>query len=306
MAASLLILGGTGFLGRAVLDQLERAHGSPSKHWLAISRSRGELPSDVPFEAWDGSEPQSVTELLRRFAPEQILNCCALARVDQCESDPQRARRMNHELPKELGDACSKRGIRLVHVSTDLVFGCEPPSTGGFREADPAGPVHEYGLSKMHGEAALFASHPQACVARLPLLGGDSRRRGLGATDSLLRALDLGSKPKLFEDEFRTPLDVDCAARALLELLSGEWTGLIHLAGPSRVSRYELGVELLQALGRRADFPQLEPCKRADLGLEAQRPGDVSLNASLAQSRLQTELLSPWDALRLRSKPGPA
>lgn len=306
MAASLLILGGTGFLGRAVLDQLESAPGRNRKQWLALSRSRGELPSDLPFEAWDGNEPQSVSELLRRFAPEQILNCCALPRVDQCEADPQRARRMNCELPGELGQACSKHGIRLLHVSTDLVFGLEPPPPGGFREADPPSPVHEYGRSKMRGEAALLASHPQACVARLPLLGGDSRGRGLGATDSLLRAVERGARPRLFEDEFRTPLDVDAAAVALLEILGGERSGLIHLAGPERVSRYELGAQLLRALGRRSDLSQLEPCKRADAGLEALRPADVSLDASVAQSQLQTELLSPWDAISRRSKPGPA
>ena len=179
-----------------------------------------------------------------------------------------------------------------MYVSTDLVFGVEAAPAGGFTEAAEPAPLEAYGRSKAAGEVAVGAANPAALVARLPLLCGDSFGRGLGAGDSLVAALERGDDPMLFTDEFRTPLDAAEGARLLVELAERGPTGPLHVGGPERLSRAELGTRLLA--GR--SLPTPRQGTRADLGLAATRAVDTSL----ASGRLRA-----WCAALGIAPPGP-
>jgi dTDP-4-dehydrorhamnose reductase len=223
------------------------------------------------------------------------VNAAALARVDQCEREPALAERLNAELPAELARRTRGAGLRLVHVSTDLVFGATAPRVGGFREDDPPAPVHVYGRTKAAGEARVRAENPAALVVRLPLLHGDSAGRGLGASDQLLAALARGERPALFSDEWRAPLAVADAAEALLELAARTCAGILHVAGPARLTRLELGLAVLRAHG--LDATRVRAATRAELGLAATRPADVALDAARARGLLATPLRAVSAAL---------
>ena len=296
---SVLVLGGSGFLGPHLVVAARRAG------WrvLAAARSPGaaaRLDGAAPDEwrAWDGEEAGSLARLLESARPDALVSAAALARVEACEREPARAAALNTALPEEAARLCRARGLRLVHVSTDLVFGARPPVAERFSEGDPPAPVHAYGRSKAEGEARVLAAYPQALVVRLPLLYGDSGGRALGATDSILAALARGECPTLFTDEWRTPLEVGNAARAVLELLASSECGRLHVAGPARLSRHELGLALLAARGFEpaAARAQLRAATRAELGFDA-RPADVSLDCTRARARLATPLLAPDAAL---------
>lgn len=259
----------------------------------------------VELLALDATAP-GLEGRLDELAPARIVCCAALSRIDECERQPELAERVNCELPRRLARWSAAHGARLVHVSTDLVFGARPPAqrgAGGFVESDPPAPLCVYGASKAGGEAAVLCADPRALVVRLPLLFGDSGGRGLGASDSLLAALARGERPLLFRDEWRTPLDVSDAAAALLELTEGEEAGLLHVAGPVRLSRVELGHLVLRAAGKRSAelYALVRVGTRAEAGLAALRPRDVSLDATRALSRLETALLAPREALARRA-----
>jgi dTDP-4-dehydrorhamnose reductase len=134
---------------------------------------------------------------------------------------------------------------------------------------------------------------------RLPLLYGDSAGRGLGASDSLLAAVDRDERPPLFTDEFRTPLEVQNAARALLELLDSGTRGILHVAGPQRLSRLELGLAVLDEMGLSPELARacITEARSADAPGPALRPRDVSLDARRARALLQTPLLSVREGL---------
>ncbi|MHC4262937.1 MAG: hypothetical protein ACYSWX_10480, partial [Planctomycetota bacterium] len=78
------------------------------------------------------------------------------------------------------------------------------------------------------------------------------------------------------------------AARGLVELAGGGATGLLHLPGPERVSRAELGRRSLAALGWTGPGPS--EGTRAELGLDKSRPEDCSLDGRRARARLSFEL----------------
>ncbi len=296
----LAILGGSGFLGAHVVARA-LAHGEPRVVSLArepFAQPRGDDPR-LERVACDLLDDEACERALERLRPARIVLCAALSRLADCEADPGRALRMNAALPGRIAMWAREHGARLVFVSTDLVFGGVPAPMRGWSEDASVAPVSRYGDSKAAGEAAVAAYSADAVVARLPLLFGDSFDRALGASDSLLAALARGERPLLFEDEWRTPLDVTDAADALLELAANSFRGVLHVAGPERVDRVRLAVLVLRARG----FNEIEARAkisqgtRASLGMDSTRPADVALDTTLARKLLAVKLRGVTEAL---------
>ncbi|NQZ97442.1 MAG: sugar nucleotide-binding protein [Myxococcales bacterium] len=281
-SSRVLVLGAGGFLGQHVVTTLgERALAHARTPQLAAS----------PALTADLADPDQLAQLLKSSTARALINCAAAASA-ACEGDPAMAATLNTDLPRALGEWAAREGARVVHVSTDLVFGTEPAPAGGFREEDEPAPVSAYGETKAGGERALLEACPKAMVVRLPLLYGDSYGSGRGASDDLFGILARGERARLFTDEWRTPLPVSVAAQALVELVDGETSGILHVAGSERVSRLELGLALH---ARRFGDPdkavrEIEGCARADLGLSPPRPEDTSLCTRRAQDILRTAL----------------
>ncbi len=282
------VIGGTGFLGSHVV----RATRAAGFRVVAIARRPGSAADDTAIRTIDVLNAVDLERALVDLSPVAVVNCAALARIADCARDPSLARRMNAELPRFLARFAAERRVRLVQVSTDLVFGLHAAPRTGFAETDEPAPTSEYGATKLAGERAVTAANPAALVVRLPLLCGDSFGRGLGASDSVLAAVNRGERPRLFTDEWRTPLDASDAARALVELASTNHGGLLHVAGPERMTRFELGLRALRAHGR----VDADLCVDAAVreGEHADRPADVALNADRARALLRTPLPVPY------------
>lgn len=277
---SLVVFGGGGFLGAQVL---RRAAAAGWERTVSLSRVTGlDLAS---------AEPRAVEAALRAAGADAVILCSAMAKIDECEREPALAEATNARGPSTVARACAALGLRLVHVSTDLAFGTVSAPSGGFREDHEPAPISTYGRTKVAGERAVLAACPAALVARVPLLYGDSLGRGMGASDGLLAALSRSESPTLFTDEWRTPLDVVDAADALLELAHSAACGLLHVAGPERISRAEFGRRALAAAGASAE---LRTASRESVPLANLRPADVSLDTALARRILRTRLRAPF------------
>lgn len=164
--------------------------------------------------------------------------------------------------------ARAARRRRLIHLSSDLVF---DGARGRYREEDPASPVGEYGRSKAEAERLVAELHPQATIVRTSLLYGGSEP---GTQERFAR-----EGTRFFVDEIRSPVRVDDLAEAILELLSLDVPGPLHLGGPDDVSRYDFAV----LLG--ADPERIE-AGHATAG----RAPNVSLDSSRARALLRTSL----------------
>jgi dTDP-4-dehydrorhamnose reductase len=278
-----LVLGASGFLGRHVASLL----GS-----RAVAHSRSATTASAESAVADLTEGDQLLRLLDAQSARVLVNCSALSQPAACEADPLAAQAMNTDLPRALGEWATTAGARVIHVSTDLVFGASKAPAGGFREEDEPAPLCVYGESKAQGERALLEVAPEALVVRLPLLYGDGRGTGRGASEDLFAILERGELARLFRDEWRTPLPVAVAAAALTELCDMDTRGLLHVAGADRVSRLELGRALHACKFHDEDRMEreLQGCVRADLGLTPPRPEDTSLCSERARSLLETEL----------------
>jgi dTDP-4-dehydrorhamnose reductase len=171
--------------------------------------------------------------------------------------------------------AAAAAGVRLVHLSSDLVF---DGARGRYREEDEPRPINSYGRSKLEAERRVAATHPDATIVRTSLIYGG---REDGAQERLARA-----ETRFFVDERRSPVQVGDLASALLELLELDVAGPLHLAGADDVSRYDFAL----LLG--ADPSRIEQARTTP-----DRAPDVTLDSTRAQSLLRTRLRGVYEVL---------
>jgi len=263
----ILVTGASGFLGPRVVQTLrDRGHVV-----LTTSRTNGDAVVDL-------AAPGMVAAVAQATAPDLVLHLAALARVDECQLHPERARAINTMVPHLWAQ---RFGARLLHVSTDLVFdGRGAP----YSEASTPSPLSVYGSTKAEAED-LVRQHGGR-VARLPLLFGPDEH-GRGASASLRRSITSGTPSRLFTNEYRTPLHAADAAEALAELvLDPDSPSLVHVPGPERCSRWEFALRFCAAQG--LDVEWLSPVECQD----SLRPRDVSLVGLFAPRRSLEAMLA--------------
>ncbi len=214
--------------------------------------------------------------------------------VERCEQAPDEAERINVRLPEVLARRCRERGLRLVSLSTDLVF------AGGrsfAAEGDPPGPLCAYGRSKLAGEEVVLAVHPAAAVVRIALVLGRGHGPRATSTESIVWAARAGRPLRLFVDEHRTPVDPESVADAIDRLLERPASsGRFHLGGPERLTRFDLGRRVARAFGLPEE--SFAPARQADHRGAEPRPADVSLDSTRARRELGWEPRPLDEAIR--------
>jgi dTDP-4-dehydrorhamnose reductase len=222
----------------------------------------------------DFADLDLLTIAFRQTNPEITIHAAALSRILDCYRTPERARHVNSEGSAVLARLAAEAGSRMLYVSTDLVFDGE---RGGYREEDTANPLSVYGRTKHDAEAAVL-SYPQHTAVRVSLLFGPSLIDRESFFDEQVAALRGCRSVNLFADEWRTPLSLATAADALVALALSDYTGLIHLGGPERLSRFEMGLRLAAHLG--VDPSLVIAGRRAQAPAPEARPRDTSLDSS--------------------------
>ena len=276
----ILITGASGQLGAYLLALFAR-----SRHEVvAWSGSVGERRGEFDLVPMDLTDLDAIEPALDRVRPEVVIHAAALSSAEAVRLEPERARAINVRAPRRIGEWVESNHRRLVFTSTDLVFGGTRAMN---REDDPAVPVLAYGRSKLAAEVALEPLR-SAVVARLPLLYGPSRCGRPSFFSRALESLERGEPQAFFEDEYRTPLDYRTAALRLFRLAFKDLNGIIHLAGPERMSRFELMIRVAQSLG--LDPGLVQANRQADATLAEPRPADVSLDTT----RWQTHFPGDW------------
>ena len=276
----LLILGVSGLLGsNLALEAAERDH-----ELLGLSRSQALPGASFPVQQLDLEQAGAARKLLEGSQPDAVLNCTALASLEACERDPQRAQRLNVQLPRELARACRDMGITLQQISTDAVFDGQ---RGNYAESDPVNPLSVYASTKWEGEEAVRSEYPQASIARVNFFGWSlSAERSLA--EFFYNNLVAGQKMKGLVDRFFNPLHVTHLAQLLLQMLERGLSGTYHVASPLSMSKYEFGVAIAQRFG--LDEGLIAEAKSADLGYEAARSPNLTISVHKLTQALDREL----------------
>jgi len=277
----LLVTGCSGFVGSNVA---RRARGS----WGVF----GTYSSSEPDSGWvswvhlDLRDGPSIFDLIAKVRPDAVIHCAAISKIDYAENHREETRAVNVFGSEALAEACSRYGLRFVALSTDTVF---DGISGWYSEDDPPNPVNFYGRTKVECERAIMEACPDAAIVRTALVYGFPRAGGTSFFARLVGSLRRGEKVELLKEEIRTPVDVLTLADALLELASAGFSGLIHIAGTERLSRFEFGLKTARKLG--VDESLVVEQDIRTLTWRAPRPRDVSLKVELAERLLKTPML---------------
>ena len=260
---------------------------------VVAARHRTATPPGLATIPLDLLAPASLEAALEGARPEAVVHAAALADPERCQRRPSEAEGLNVAAVHDLAVACRRRGIRLVSLSTDLVFDGSNP----FRnEAHPADPILVYGRTKLHGEEAVLAEAPGSVVLRVCLVHG----RGFGprstASEAITWALAEGRTLALYTDQYRTPVDPESLADAITAILRGAGEGRYHLGGPERVSRHAFGLRVAGARGLPSHG--IRAVTQSEMPPAAPRPADVSLDSTRARRDLGWEARPLDDAIR--------
>ena len=269
---------------------------------IAVLGSRGQLgrdlvprlPGDVrPLTRSDIDldHPESVAAYFAAHNPDVFVNCSAYNLVDAAEADPDAAFRVNAWGVRALAVACAKAGTKLVHVSTDYVFGLNAERATPFTELDAPGPLSVYGSSKLAGEYVVRTHCPRHLVVRTCGLYGawGSGGKGGNFVETMLRVAGQGKPLRVVADQHCTPTSAADLADALVKLIAADAEGLFHLTNARVTTWHDLAAEAFRLAGVAAD---LTPIPTAEYPTPARRPGYSVLDCGKAAAFGVT--MRPW------------
>lgn len=216
------------------------------------ARSRDHLVNGADIYPCDLLDKSSLSICLDRVNPDVIINAAAQALPDDAEKDQKYASDANINTVQNLVKECTKRNIKLIHISTDYVFNGQK---GNYKEDDETDPINFYGKTKLKGEEIILKSKIDYLILRTSVLYGlrYSHQR-MNLFHSIYEPLMKKQLVELPKDQIGTPTLVDDMARCVLELVPSTQKGIYHCAGPDQISRYEFGLMLAHVFDFKEDL----------------------------------------------------
>jgi len=268
-----IVIGGSGQIGGWLLRTLiSRGHEAIGTYATVA------YPGLVHLDAADQAASAA---WVRDQKPDVVLYPAGFTWVDGCERDPARARSANLEQPLNLARAAAQAGARFVYFSTDYVF---DGVAGPYTEESPAHPLSAYGQSKYDAEVALAETLGDANLTVRTSWVYGPERQGKNFSYQLAKALSSGKTLECPSDQISTPSYGPDVARAVVALVEGRHSGLIHVAGPEVMDRVHFARAL--ARGFAMDPTLIVGKTTAELGQGAPRP----LSSGLLCPRLESLL----------------
>jgi dTDP-4-dehydrorhamnose reductase len=267
-----LVTGATGLLG----NQVVRQAAGRVPLWGAWFSVQPAPYHGVDYVQLDVGDRQAVLQLMQRLRPRAIIHTAY-------RKEGPDLRRVTAQGAGYIAQAAAAIGARLVHLSSDVLLDGEHPP---YDESAPPAPLHPYGQAKAEAEAAVQQAAPDAAIVRTSLICRLQPPDPISAW--VIDSLRQGRSITLFTDEIRSPVWVQDLAAALIELVELPVSGVLNVAGPQPLSRYQMGVRLARCFG--LDAQGISAGSSLDSGLR--RPRNCTLDVRLAQRLLRTRLRS--------------
>ncbi len=284
------ITGGTGMVGRDVSIFLSRKY-----KVYAGTLNPNEKIDNCEIVFADITDKEGFTNLITGINPDYVVHLAALTDVNLCEEGKELTRKINVEGTKNVVFASKKVGAKLIYASTNYIF---DGKEGMYKEEDIPNPVNFYALTKLEGEKEVLG-YPHSIVTRTCPFGLGTEHKP-SFTSKIIKSLSEQKRMDIFSDQFFSPISTYNYAEILTLLFDRDFTGLLNIAGPERLSRYEFAKKVSSVFSLNPSL--LNPIKISDLDETAERPKDTSLDISKAKSLLGNVFLDVLSGLELVKK----
>lgn len=239
----LLVTGVTGVAGYNALAYFQSRF--PDKVFGLLAPDDGRFPAPNALRA-ETTRFDELERLFEKYRFASVLDCAGNCALKACQLDPKIAWSLNVEIIRHLAILTRRRGVRLVHLSVDMVFGGR--SEGGYRDDEPPSPVNVYGQTMAEGEKTLTEEDPYAATLRISMPMGLSFNGHAGAIDWIASRFIAGRPATLYYDEVRTPTYTDDLSRVTRAVLASDFAGILNAGGPRPVSLYQMA-QIINRLG---------------------------------------------------------
>jgi len=283
----LLITGASGLYGSKLAQM------ALSKNYEVYSSDIQELSVYGNFVKLDISGKAQVDEAFQTIKPDVVVHAATLTDVDKCELNKELAWKVNVEGTKNIVEAAKAKGSFLIYISTDYVFGGE---TGRYKETDAPNPINYYGVTKLKAEE-IVKTQKEYFIARPSVMYGSTPAAGkVNFALWIIENLRKGEHVKIVTDQWNTPTLNTNLAEMTLEVIARKLTGIYHLCGATRLSRFKFAEQIADVFS--LDKSLIDKVLSSEFTLSAKRPMDSSLDTSKAQQTMQHKPLEMDMALK--------
>lgn len=234
MEKKVVITGANGQLGRA-LNQVFK----DNKEITIINTDMGQQTAYCPI-ILDITNAVGVMNFIQDLKPDVIINCAAHTAVDLCETDKDRAYKVNAIGPKNLAIAADAVDAKLLHVSTDYVF--DGTKEEPYLEENHTGPQSVYGSTKLEGEEFVKQLCEKYYIVRTAWLYGEGRN----FVKTMLALSEKNTEIKVVSDQYGSPTSALELARAISAIITTENYGIYHATCEGIATWYEFATEIFR------------------------------------------------------------
>ncbi|MEM8959579.1 MAG: dTDP-4-dehydrorhamnose reductase [Pseudomonadota bacterium] len=244
---------------------------------LRALAGRGLAITALSRQAADLADPLACTRAIAGTEADAVINAAAFTGVDRAETHAAEAMAVNAIAPGAMARACAKRGLPLLHLSTDYVF--DGTKQDPWREDDPTGPLGVYGQSKRAGEEAITAAGGKHVILRTAWVFSGT---GANFVKTMLRAGAARGRLAVVDDQRGCPTPAADIARALVSIARAFHAGrgvpgTFHFAGAPTTTWCGLAREIFRQTGQ---GPEIRPIATADWPTPARRPANSVLDCT--------------------------
>jgi dTDP-4-dehydrorhamnose reductase len=199
----------------------------------------------------------SVKQVFNKYKPDIITNTAAYVRVDDCEDEKDKAFQVNALGARNVAVVAQELGAKLVHLSTDQVFGgvisdeASQDKPRPYTEFDTPIAINIYSKSKLAGENLVRHFCLRHFIIRTGGLFGVAGSSGKGGNfvETMLRLASERDELRVVDDWVFSPAYTRDLARKIVQLIATEYYGIFHITNKGYCSWYEFAKEILKQAG---------------------------------------------------------
>ena len=283
----ILVTGSAGLIGTQIVKDLLDNH---KQVYSCYNKTKPKLGIITHL---DLTKKDDIVNTMNRIKPDVVIHLGAMTDVELCETETELAKKINTDATEILALESEKYNTFFVYMSTDYVF---DGKVGMKKENDKTNPINFYGKSKLDGERVFKKiTTPNVIVRTSTPFGIHSKK--ISFPIWVKKNLELKKEISVVVNQYTSPSYVPNISKMIIEIIERKITGIIHLAGATKISRYDFAVQISKIINANRQFLKLTKMDQMDW--KAQRPADSSLSVSKANKILKNKPEKIEDSLKL-------